>query len=393
MKVAILGYGTVGQGVYEILSDKQKESSTLFSISHILIRSNKPKTLSIMCDDIDVILTDKVVDIVIEVMGGIEPAYTYIMRALKAKKHVVTANKAVVAKYLHEFLETAKANNVNFMFEASTAGGVPWIQAIQKVKRVDHVYSIEGIFNGTTNYILDQMLKYGLPFETALKQAQDLGYAESDPTADIDGIDICNKLKISIALAFGILPPKEIATFGIRTIRKCDIEYFKSIGKIVKLMAFAHVKDTTGSCGVEPMLFPSQSIEANVPDNYNLACIYGDTVGELKFYGQGAGKLPTANAVVQDMLDILEDKPQPFKLDKSNIFNDMKDNKTYVIRSSLDNETFMQIFPHVKQRVIYKKQIYRYITNLNTMQAHKKMTMLRTIDPNAFLASIKEDIV
>lgn len=392
MNVALLGYGTVGHGIHEILSRSCDTDISTLQITHILIRKGKENILPIMCDDIQDILNDDEVDIVVEVMGGLQPAYSYIMRALKAHKHVVTANKAVVAKHFRELLETAQENNVKFMFEASTVGGIPWIQSIQKVKRIDHIYSIKGIFNGTTNYILDQMLKKSSTFEVALQKAQELGYAERDPSADIDGIDIRNKLMISVALAFDTNPPEDIDTFGIRTIQKNDMEYFKSLDKVVKLIAYSRIHHDTGECVVEPILYPIQSVEANVPDNFNLACIYGETIGELKFYGQGAGKLPTANAVIQDMLDIVEDKQQVFKMSRKYHFYNNMNSKTYIIRCSVSNHEFEKIFPNVEQRVFYGKHIYRYIKNMTTTQAHFGMKKIRELDSTAFMASIKESI-
>ncbi|HCO29182.1 MAG TPA: homoserine dehydrogenase, partial [Lachnospiraceae bacterium] len=194
MRVAILGYGTIGRGVYEIISQKATTYTSRMSVSYIWIRKGKEKVLPEMCDDFNKILADKEVEVVVEVLGGLEPARTMILEALRAKKHVVTANKKVVAAHLQEFLQVAKENEVQFLFEASTGGGIPWIRSVEKVKRIDEVSDFHGIFNGTTNYILDRMYKEGAEFDEVLKQAQQLGYAEHDPSADIDGIDIGNKL-------------------------------------------------------------------------------------------------------------------------------------------------------------------------------------------------------
>jgi len=200
MNIAILGYGTVGKGVYEIVKKASGKTECLH-VSHILIRKNKERILPEMTDDMGEIVNDSHLDVVVEAIGGIEPAHKYILNALNHKKHVITANKAVIALYLKEFTEAARANGVKFYFEASVGGGIPWIQGLEKALRIDQVSSIEGIFNGTSNFILDQMSKRGQSFSQVLKEAQKLGYAEADPSADIDGIDVANKLSISAEFA------------------------------------------------------------------------------------------------------------------------------------------------------------------------------------------------
>ena len=308
MNIAILGFGTVGSGVYEIVEHAQTDLTKQLNVKHILIRKGKPASLPCMCDDIATILEDDEVDVVVETMGGIEPAHTYIMSALNAKKHVVTANKAVVAKYMKEFLDCAKTNGVSFYFEASTGGGIPWIAGLEKALRIDNVSRIHGIFNGTSNFILDHMQRYHADFDEVLKEAQELGYAEADPSADIDGYDICNKLRISASIAYDFHVPDNFPVFGIRNIIKQDVQYFKSLGLAVRLVAKTARRDNAYSCVVEPVLFQDTDLEANTKDNFNIISLYGDTIGDLKFFGQGAGKLATANAIVQDVIDILEGK-------------------------------------------------------------------------------------
>lgn len=309
MKIGLLGFGTVGSGVYEIV----KSTSTCFfdniEVKKILVKDEKDKVMDIITTDAEEILNDKEIDLVVEVMGGIHPAYEYIMKALKNKKSVVTANKAVVAAYLKEFTKTAYENGVSFEYEASVCGGIPWIKSLEKVKRIDEVTEVYGIFNGTSNFILDNMTKEGYEFQEILKKAQEKGYAESDPSADIDGIDIMRKLLITSSLAFECeVPEKEIDVFGIRNIQKTDIEYFKNIKCTVKLIAAGKKYEDKYCAVVEPVIFKNERIEAAVPQNFNIGTIYGKTIGELKFYGQGAGKLPTGNAIVQDIIDIIEAK-------------------------------------------------------------------------------------
>lgn len=304
MKIAILGFGTVGRGVYEILQRKETNDTAQLEAAHIFIRKGKEKTLSVMTDDLDVILEDPECRCVVEVMGGIEPAHTYILKALRKGKHVVTANKAVVAAHLEEFLETARQHQVQFRFEASCAGGIPWIRSLLQAKRIDAIRSISGIFNGTANYIIDQMVKKDLDFETALTQAQAAGYAEADPSADIDGIDTANKAMISASLAFDTICTRDFPIGGIRHLQKRDLQTFLQNGCSIRLMMEARKEEDRYAIAVVPTLIARDSLEANVPDNFNLTTLVGSTLGELKLYGQGAGALPTGNAVVSDLIAI-----------------------------------------------------------------------------------------
>ena len=304
MKIAILGFGTVGRGVYEILQRKETNDTAQLEAAHIFIRKGKEKTLSVMTDDLDVILEDPECRCVVEVMGGIEPAHTYILKALRKGKHVVTANKAVVAAHLEEFLETARQHQVQFRFEASCAGCIPWIRSLLQAKRIDAIRSISGIFNGTANYIIDQMVKKDLDFETALTQAQAAGYAEADPSADIDGIDTANKAMISASLAFDTICTRDFPIGGIRHLQKRDLQTFLQNGCSIRLMMEARKEEDRYAIAVVPTLIARDSLEANVPDNFNLTTLVGSTLGELKLYGQGAGALPTGNAVVSDLIAI-----------------------------------------------------------------------------------------
>lgn len=304
MKIAILGFGTVGRGVYEILRQRDTKNTAQLEAAHIFIRKGKEKTLPIMQDDYEAILQDKECSCIVEVMGGIEPAHTYILQALNAGKHVVTANKAVVAAHLKEFTEAAKANHVQFRYEASCAGGIPWIHSLQQAKRIDPIDEISGIFNGTGNYIIDQMVKHHLDFDVALKQAQEAGYAEADPSADIDGIDTANKAVISASLAFDTYCCRDFPISGIRNLKKSDLDLFLSEGFSVRLMMKAVCSQDSYSCVVEPMLVADASLEAHIPDNFNLTTLHAKTLGELKLYGQGAGSLPTGNAIVSDVIAV-----------------------------------------------------------------------------------------
>ena len=390
MKVAVLGYGTIGRGVYEILTNPMTAYTERITVSHIWIRKGKEKVLPEMCDDFNVILKDTEVDVVVEVLGGIEPAHTMIIEALKAGKHVVTANKKVTAKYLQEFLDVAKKHNVQFLFEATTGGGIPWIRSVEKVKRIDEISDFSGIFNGTTNYILDRMYKENSEFEEVLKQAQELGYAEHDPSADIDGIDVANKLQITASLAFDCIAPDNFPVFGIRHVIQEDVSFFKKRGQVIKLIAEARKQEDVISCCVEPVVFSKDSMEASVPDNFNLGSITGTTIGELKFYGQGAGKLPTANAIVQDMIDLLEGKgEEAFDFSKKVQFCYDRIFKDYVLRTSLKEEAVSKVFgDFIGERETVKDFVYYELNGISTAILHSGIKQLQQNDPELFVARV-----
>ena len=298
MKIALLGYGTVGRGVDEIISARvpQVEVARILELPD---RLSDPR----MTSSFDEIVADGEIELVVECMGGVEPAHTYIMAALAAGKHVVTSNKAVVAAHFAQFASAAQASGVGLYIEAAVGGGIPWIAGIEKARRVDEVTSFSGIMNGTTNYIVDAMRKQGAEFDDVLAEAQRLGYAERDPSADIDGIDVANKTIISASVAFDVACEKDLPVTGIRTLTKADLDLFAAHGRTVKLLGRGVREGERYAVAVEPVAVPVESLEANVPGNFNLVTLDATTVGELKFYGQGAGSLPTGNAIVQDVLD------------------------------------------------------------------------------------------
>ena len=297
MNIAILGYGTVGRGVDQI--SEGVEGIEVTRILDLPDRCEGPR----MTSDYARIVDDPSIEVVVECMGGLEPAHGFIVRALEAGKSVVTSNKAVVAAYFDEFARTAAEHDACLLIEATCGGGIPWIASIDKVRRIDEVTSFSGILNGTTNFIVDSMLKNGADFDETLKRAQELGYAEADPSADIDGIDVKNKTIISASVAFDVACTADFPVTGIRTLTKADLDLFGADGRVVKLIGHGEARDGRYAVAVEPMALPAASLEANVPSNFNIATLDGPTIGELKFYGQGAGSLPTGNAMVQDVLD------------------------------------------------------------------------------------------
>ncbi|MBP3884270.1 MAG: homoserine dehydrogenase [Olsenella sp.] len=298
MKIAILGYGTVGRGVDEIVGKHTAD----VEVARIL---ELPDRLADerMTSDFRDIVEDPEIALVVECMGGLEPAHTYIIEALAAGKSVVTSNKAVVAEYFEEFASQARCSGASLLIEASVGGGIPWIASIEKVRRIDEVSSFSGIMNGTTNYIVDAMAKNDADFDEVLAAAQALGYAERDSSADIDGIDVKNKTIISACVAFDVSCTKEFPVSGIRTLTNGDLDVLRGMGRGVKLLGRGVRSDGRYAVSVEPVAVPLSSLEANVPSNFNLISLEGSTIGPLKFYGQGAGMLPTGNAMVQDIID------------------------------------------------------------------------------------------
>ncbi len=301
MKIALLGFGVVGGGVYEWCADRKD-----LDVVRVLVRSEKPQIAAIATKDIDDIVNDAAIDCVAEVMGGLHPAYEYVTAALKAGKHVVTANKALVASFYDELVALAKENGVAFRCTAAVGGGIPWLVNLERAARLDEIQSVGGIMNGTTNFMLDAMTRFDADFDEILAKAQALGYAEADPSADIDGDDIRRKLTISANIAFGVsLPEEEIPTFGIRRITARDISLFAEHGFTCKLLATAQRTESGVNAVVEPMLLPAGAVECGVPENFNMITYVGEKLGRQSYYGQGAGRFPTAANVVQDCLDII----------------------------------------------------------------------------------------
>lgn len=298
MKIAVLGYGTVGKGVDRIISERVSgvEVSRILELPD---RLTDPR----MTSDYAEIVEDDDIEVVVECMGGLEPAHTFILDALAKGKSVVTSNKAVVAAYFDEFVRQANATEASLLIEASVGGGIPWIASIEKVRRIDEVTSFSGIMNGTTNFIVDAMVKEDADFDQVLAEAQTLGYAERDPSADVDGVDVRNKTIITVGVAFDTACEKDIPTTGIRTLTKGDLDALRALGRGVKLLGRGVQREGGYAAAVEPVAVPIESLEANVPSNFNLISLDATTVGPLKFYGQGAGMLPTGNAMVQDVLD------------------------------------------------------------------------------------------
>lgn len=334
MNAAILGYGTVGGGVYEILKDRPD-----ISVKYVLDKALVAELGAVSVTDFSAILNDAEVDTVVEVMGGLEPAYEYITAAMRAGKNIVTANKQLLAARYDELTALARETGVGFRSSAAVGGGIPWLPNLQRLKRLGTVNEVCGIMNGTTNYILSVMQKRGYDYESVLHDAQSFGYAEADPTADIEGLDIQRKLLLSANIAFDAsLTEQQVPAAGIAGVTREDIAGFNELGYVCKLYATAkRVADGAVLAVVEPTLFKAETLEASVPANYNLITAVSQYAGRQSFFGEGAGRLPTAAAVVQDLLDLCE-KKQGFytQIAQPMPSNNMCEERRYYVRYIVD---------------------------------------------------------
>ncbi len=300
MNIGLLGFGVVGRGVYDILAGRDD-----IRVRTVLCRRDLGALTCAATRDMQDILDDPGIDTVVEVMGGLEPAYAYVSAALAAGKHVVTSNKQLLCRYYKELTALAKANGVTLRGTAAVGGGIPWLTNLEKAARVNRISSVGGILNGTTNFIMDAMHKGDVEFGDVLRRAQELGYAEADPSADIDGWDIQRKLIISASVAFGVcLREEDVPVFGIRSVSAADIRRFRQRGYTCKLIARAERLEDSVAAYVEPTLLAAGALESAVPANFNLVSMEGEYMGRQSFYGQGAGRYPTAYNVVQDLMDI-----------------------------------------------------------------------------------------
>ena len=301
MKAALLGHGTIGVGVDRIAKEIPE-----IEIVRVCALETDDEIISRHTFDADDILNDPEIDTVVEVMGGIHPAWEYISRAMEAGKNVVTANKAVVAAYYRELLTLSIKHHVAFRCTAAVGGGIPWLVNLSREKQGDRITKIGGIMNGTTNYILTQMDLCDSAFSEALSEAQRLGYAEKNPSADIDGDDVRRKLAISASVAYDcFVDEMKIPTAGIRFVIPEDLKNARAKNCVLKLAAFSEKTDAGLSACAAPFFVPKDQLLAAVPENMNLVTLYADHSGELSFYGQGAGRYPTAKNVVLDLLDII----------------------------------------------------------------------------------------
>ena len=381
MKIAILGYGVVGSGAFEVLSRYG------YDVKRILDIRPHPELGDKVTSNYDDILNDKEIEIVAEAIGGLEPSHTFVVKALKAGKHVVSSNKHLICEYYEELHTLARENGVTIRFTSAVGGGIPWLYNVKRSIRCDEITKIMGIMNGTTNFILDAMITDKRDFDDVLKEAQALGYAEANPSADVDGLDTGRKTAISSSIAFSsVVKENDVSIFTMRTIKKCDIEYIvEKLNKTVRYLGFG-VKDENGiSAFVEPTLLSSDALESNVNKNFNMITLFGESVGRLSFYGQGAGKYPTGNALAQDIIDIVNGARSVRYENKGLSVDNSLVSRKYYIRTSCDAS-----FPCFASEETINGARYIITNEISVSYMHEIAKTITEKDPASFYAGIEE---
>ena len=351
IKIAVLGYGTVGSGVVKVLNTNAgviaKRAGQEVGVKYVLDLRDFPDdpVQSKVVHDFNVIVEDPEIDIVVETMGGTKPAYEFVKRSLQSGKSVCTSNKELVTAYGAELVHIAKSKNVNFLFEASVGGGIPIIRPLNQSLTADRIEQINGILNGTTNYILTKMANEGSDFEDVLKQAQELGYAEKDPTADVEGYDACRKIAILTSLAYGQqVDYEDIYTEGITKITAEDFVYAKKMGAAIKIFGSSRKVGGKLYAMVAPQMIKSDNPLFAVNDVFNAICVTGNMLGDVMFYGKGAGKEATASAVVSDVVDAVKHM-------NVNVMTIWDDEKQIVSpMDEMENRFFVRIGAEEKQK-------------------------------------------
>ena len=383
MKIGLLGAGTIGFGVCEIVKKMPG-----MEIVKVLDRRDIPGLENIITHDVDDILNDPAIDTVVELLGGNEPAHTWAVKALKAGKNLVTANKLMVSENLTELMAAAREGGADFRFSAAVGGGIPFLFNLLRARRVDDIVDVGGILNGTTNYMLDLMQSQGIGYAEALKLAQDAGYAEADPTADVSGQDPLRKIMLACAVAYGVLPVDGLNREGIESLTAADVNHFAPKGKVCRLIAKGG-KNDDGSvyAYVEPVLFPKNAPECSVLDNNNLAksvCKYN---GSLVMIGQGAGGDPTASNVLRDLINIKTGYCHflPAKCEEGAAHNE-NDVHRYYVRA---DEKDLALFP--AEEVEQTGDVYRLITApIAVSKMHQLAADIRAEGRKVFFAAVAE---
>ena len=301
MKIGLLGFGVVGRGVYDLTATRED-----MRVAKVVCLEDVTLPDAEVTKNFQDVLNDDTIDTVVEAMGGLHPAYEFVRAAIEAGKNIVTSNKALVASFYDELIPLAKEKGVCFRCTAAVGGGIGWLSELERARRIQTIEKVGGIMNGTCNYILDSMTRLGLGYDEALKQAQQLGYAEANPTTDVEGIDTWHKVILSSNVAFGIsLDTATVPVSGISKIKASDVENFTAKGLVCKLISTGKCIDGKVSAYVQPTLVKLGEPESAVPANYNLITLVGSASGRMSFFGQGAGRYPTAYNVVQDCADVL----------------------------------------------------------------------------------------
>ena len=304
MKIGLLGFGVVGRGVYDLTAERED-----MQVAKVICLEDITLPDAEVTKDFQSIVNDPTIDTVIEAMGGLHPAYEFVRAAIEAGKNVVTSNKALMATFYDDLIPLAKEKGVLLRCTAAVGGGIGWLSELERARRMQTIEKVGGIMNGTCNYILDSMTRLGLGYDEALKQAQQLGYAEANPTTDVEGIDTWHKVILSSNIAFGVsVEHDSVPVTGISRISAQDVQNFKDHGYVCKLVSTGILQEGKLSAFVQPTLFKQGDLEAAVPANYNCITLHGSASGRMSFYGQGAGRYPTAYNVVQDCADLLAGK-------------------------------------------------------------------------------------
>ena len=304
MKIGLLGFGVVGRGVYDITAKMED-----IQVAKVVCLEDVTLPDAEVTKDFQSVLNDSSIDTVVEAMGGLHPAYEFVRAAIEAGKNIITSNKALVCSFYDELIPLAEKMGVQFRCTAAVGGGIGWLSELERARRIQPIEQVGGIMNGTCNYILDSMTRLGLGYDEALKQAQSLGYAEAKPATDVEGIDTWHKVILSSNIAFGVsLDAKTVPVTGISKITAADVAAFTAHGYTCKLISTGKYADGKYSAYVQPTLVPQGQPEAAVPSNYNLISLVGKYSGRMSFFGQGAGRYPTAYNVVQDCADLLSGK-------------------------------------------------------------------------------------
>lgn len=382
MVVGLLGFGTVGGGVYQLLNHR-KDITKDITVKYVLDRVLHEDINAISTTDFNDILNDDSVDTVVELMGGVSPAYEYVSAALKKGKNVITANKHLISKYYDELTKLAMESGVALRYTAAVGGGIPWLVNLRRARRLSSIYEVSGIFNGTTNFILDAMHEKGADFKDVLAEAQRLGYAEANPSSDIDGLDVQRKIIISANIAYGAVFRKQnVDVFGIRNVTASDICCFKNHNLVCKLIAAAFNKNGVYSVYVEPTLVAQNSTEASVHECYNMITFDGEYVGRESFFGHGAGRYPTAYTVAQDCIDVSASE-NDFAL--NSFVESIPDNSavkhSYYVRTTAKDEWLDSVTEEKWETGVKTVPV-------SVSQMHEKISKILEIDENAFMAAI-----
>ncbi|MGM9564004.1 MAG: homoserine dehydrogenase [Faecousia sp.] len=379
MRIALLGLGTVGYGVYEFLKNR-----TDMEVACALSLVVPDGVTCPIAKSIDEILSDESIDTVVEVIGGLHPAYEWVKGALSAGKNVITANKLLIARHYSELVSLSRERGVALRCTAAAGGGIPWLTSLKRCADQEPVIRISGIMNGTTNFILDTMHRTGGSFADALKEAQRLGYAEANPADDLNGADIRRKLVISSNIAYGgVVNEDDVAVEGIEHIQDVDIAAFKRMGRVCKLIAASRKLDGCIAAYIEPALVPPSMPESAIPDNYNLISLTGQHIGKQSFYGQGAGRYPTAYNVLQDCVDVLggvdcfyTDRLEPLRVDNSSI------ERPYYVRTNGVDKWLQARIDKMLDCGIMTKAVS--VTEIHAWAKERRKT-----DPSCFIASLR----